>query len=299
MSPLRGRNRIRVFLLGIAGTYIKLSGAIYLDGVISTILIGDELMPRLPFIPLDKESASHYDQHVLQTAHTLCALRECLDELKREYASMKEGDLRVFKTPTGTLPAPHFRNFTSSTGIKYELEYLSHLLDTPHDSRSLFVAEATSDSMGSIKCVVKFTERYGKAAHEIMEKMNMAAELLYCSREASVGLFVVITRFYESDSTAPLSDEILQQLDDGLKRLHGNNLVHGDLRRPNILIDEEGRVRLIDFEWSGEAGVVRYHVLLNLEILWPEGVEPGGRIQPQHDLDNLALYKKQRDADTT
>ena len=47
-----------VFLLGMAGTYIKLSGAIYLDGVISTLLIGDELMPRLPFIPLDKESVS-------------------------------------------------------------------------------------------------------------------------------------------------------------------------------------------------------------------------------------------------
>ena len=255
-------------------------------------------MPPLPFIRLNEEYASHYDQHVLQTAHTLRALRECLDELGREYASMKEGDLRIYNTPTGTLPAPHFRNFTSLTGMKYELKYLSHLLDRPRDSRSLFLAEATSDSIDPVKCVVKFTERYGKAAHEIMEKMNMAAELLYCSWEASVGLFVVITRFYECDMRAPLSDEVLQQLEDGLNRLHGNNLVHGDLRRPNILIDEEGRVRLIDFEWSGEAGVVRYPVLLNPEISWPEGVEPGLRIQPQHDRDSLALYKKQRDAAT-
>ena len=253
-----------VFLLGMAGPYIRLSGAIYLDCVISATLIGYDLLPPLPFIRLNEESASHYDQHVLQTAHTLRALRECVDELGREYASMKEGDLRVFDTPTGTLPAPHFRNFTSLTGIKYELKYLSHLLDRPRDSRSLFLAEATSDSMDSIKCVVKFTERYGKAAHEIMEKMNMAAELLYCSREASVGLFVVITRFYECDLRAPLSDEVLQQLEDGLKTLHDKNLVHGDLRRPNILTDEEGRVRLIDFEWSGEAGMVRYPALLRV-----------------------------------
>src|SRR5260370_15140184 len=118
--------------------------------------------------------------------------------------------------------------------------------------------------MDSIKCGVKFTERYGKAAHEITEKMNMAAELLYCSREASVGLFVVITRFYECDLRAPLSDEVLQQLEDGLKTLHDKNLVHGDLRRPNILTDEEGRVRLIDFEWSGEAGMVRYPALVRM-----------------------------------
>ena len=171
-------------------------------------------------------------------------------------------------------------------------------MDRPRDSRSLFLAEATSDSMDSIKCVVKFTERYGKAAHEIMEKMNMAAELLYCSREASVGLFVVITRFYECDLRALLSDEVLQQLEDGLKTLHDKNLVHGDLRRPNILTDEEGRVRLIDFEWSGEAFMVRYPALLNPEIEWPEGVKAGGWIQPQHDRDSLALYKKQQDAAT-
>jgi hypothetical protein len=96
-----------VFLLGMAGPYIRLSGAIYLDCVISATLIGYDLLPPLPFIRLNEESASHYDQHVLQTAHTLRALRECLDELGREYASMKEGDLRVFNTPTGTLPAPH------------------------------------------------------------------------------------------------------------------------------------------------------------------------------------------------
>lgn len=102
-----------------------------------------------------------------------------------------------------------------------------------------------------------------------MEKMNMAAELLHCSREASVGLFVVITQFYDCDMTAPLSDEVLKRLEDGLQKLHDNNLVHGDLRRPNILADKEGCVRLIDFEWSGKAGLVLYPALLNPEITWP------------------------------
>jgi len=286
-----------MFLLGIAGPHIRISGAIYLDCVISTTLIGyNDLVPPLPFTQLDERYASDYDRSVLHTAHTLRALRKCLDELEREYSSMKEGDLHVFKTPTGTLPAPHFRSFTSLRGMKYRLKYHSHLLNRPRDLRTLFLAEATSDCMDSIMCVVKFTERYGKVGHETMEKIDMAAELLYCSWEDSVGLFVVITKYYKCDMKAPLSDKALQQLETGLKTLHGQNLVHGDLRRPNILTDEEGWVRLIDFEWSGQAGVVRYPALLNPEIKWPEGVKGGGLIQPEHDRLSLALYRKQRDA---
>ena len=129
-----------------------------------------------------------------------------------------------------------------------------------------------------------------------MEQINLAAELLYCAWEDSVGLLVVITRYYECDLKAPLSDKVLQQLEDGLKVLHEQNLVHGDLRRPNILTDEEGRIRLIDFEWSGEAGAVRYPALLNPEITWPKGVEAGGWIRPEHDRLSLEIYKKQRDA---
>jgi len=43
-----------------------------------------------------------------------------------------------------------------------------------------------------------------------MEKIHMAAELLYCSWEDSMGLFVVITKYYKCNLKAPLSDEVLQ-----------------------------------------------------------------------------------------
>ncbi|KAJ3490020.1 hypothetical protein NLI96_g1715 [Meripilus lineatus] len=47
------------------------------------------------------------------------------------------------------------------------------------------------------------------------------------------------------------SDELVQQLCTGilmgLQYLHTNNIVHGDLRPPNILIDDDGRVKLSDF----------------------------------------------------
>jgi hypothetical protein len=281
----------------MAGPYIRISGAIYLDCVISATLVGyNSLMPPLQFTQLDEGYASHHDRYAMHTAHTLHALQKCLDELKREYSSMKEGDLHIFETPTGTLPAPHFRSFTSLENIKYKLKYCSHLLNKPRGSRSIFLAEATSDTTDPIMCVVKFTDRYGKDAHAAMEEIHMAAELLYCSWEDSVGLIVVITKYYKCNLEAPLSDEVLQQLENGLKTLRDQNLVHGDIRRPNILTDEKGCIKLIDFEWSGKAGVVRYPALLNPEIPWPEGVKPGGLIQPEHDRLGLALYKKQRDA---
>jgi len=286
-----------VFLLGIAGPHLSIAGAIYLDRVISRPLTGYlTLVPPLQSSHLDEGCASEWDRRARHTAHTLRVLRRCLDELEREYSSMKAEDWRVFKTPTSTLPSPHFRSFTSSKGIKYTLKYCEHLLNKPHESRTLFLAEATSDSTASIMCVVKFTERYGKNAHETMEKIHMAAELLYCAWEDSVGLFVVITKYYKCDLAAPLSDEVLQQLENGLRTLHDQKLVHGDLRRPNILTDEEGCVKLIDFEWSGEAGVVRYPPLLNPKIPWPEGVKAGNPIQMEHDRLSLMLYKKQRDA---
>jgi len=297
------------FLLGMTGPHLRIAGAIYLGQVVSGTLVGyNDLVPPLPSTQLDPQCATHHDRYARDTAHTLRVLRNCLDKLEEEYKSMEEKDLLdlpVFNTPTGTLtstltstlPAPHFRQFTSADGVQYTLTYQSHLLGKPLEARSIFLAEANSAST-RIKCVVKFAEQYGKDAHVMMAKNNMAAELLFCEWAPSVGLWVVITKFYLCDMSAPLSDAVLGQLEVALETLHSQNLVHGDLRRPNILTDEEGRVRLIDFEWSGEAGVVRYPALLNPEIPWPEGVKPGRSIQPQHDRDSLALYKEQRDAAT-
>ena len=271
------------FLIGLAGPHIKIAGAIFLDRVISATLVGyDNLTPALQFTQLDEGYTSHHDRCVIHLVHTLRALKKCLDKLTAEYSSMEEGDLHTFETPTGTLPAPHFRSFTSLKNIKYTLKYCSHLLNKSREPRSVFLAEATSD-LGSVPCVVKLTDRYDKDAHVSMEKISMAAGLLYCSWEDSVDLVVVITKYYDCSMEAPLSDGALQQLKTGLKTLHGQNLVHGDLWRPNILIDEEGCVKLIDFEWSGKVGVVRYPALLNPEIPWPEGVEVGGLIQSEHD----------------
>jgi hypothetical protein len=54
--------------------------------------------------------------------------------------------------------------------MKYELTYHKHLLDDPHVSRLLFLAEASDHSKTPIEYVVKFARQYSKEleAHEIM-----------------------------------------------------------------------------------------------------------------------------------
>jgi tRNA A-37 threonylcarbamoyl transferase component Bud32 len=57
-----------------------------------------------------------------------------------------------------------------------------------------------------------------------------------------------------------------------MKELHKNNMVHGDIREPNVLMKGEESVYLIDFEFSGEVGQARYSKHLNSLIDWHRDV---------------------------
>ncbi|KAG8767681.1 hypothetical protein FRC12_006108 [Ceratobasidium sp. 428] len=77
--------------------------------------------------------------------------------------------------------------------------------------------------------------------------------------------------------------------------LHSNNIVFGDLRRPNVLAVEDvgGRViggMLVDFDWCGTHGVSRYPIAMNKEVRWAEGVEPGGVMKMEHDDAMLKIH---------
>lgn len=43
-----------------------------------------------------------------------------------------------------------------------------------------------------------------------------------------------------------------------VQSFHDAGMVHGDLRDPNIICDDKGRLMLIDFEWAGKDGQVSY-----------------------------------------
>jgi len=276
------------FLLGIAGPYLSITGAVFLGRAVSATLVGyNSLKPVMTSAQIDKKFVNSHDRLVWHTAHTLRALGKCMGLLDDYYQNKQADDV-----PSDVLhPAPHVKEFRSEKG-RFQLMYRSHLLDNQLSARSVFLADAVPelDPNSPIKCVVKFTERYGKEGHEIMAAAEVAAELLYCEWEATVGLWVVVTRYYECKAKTMPTQESITRLRKGLETLHINRLVHGDIREANILVDSNGDARLIDFDWSERVGVARYPSLLNPDLKWVAGVEAGHLITPEHDNGMFGSY---------
>ena len=49
-----------------------------------------------------------------------------------------------------------------------------------------------------------------------------------------------------------------KELQEVLAMFHGDNLVHGDLRDTNIIVEDDERVILVDFDWGGWDGETVY-----------------------------------------
>lgn len=121
----------------------------------------------------------------------------------------------------------------------------------------------------------------------------MAAKLIHCKFEPSVGLLCVVTEYVPRavGETRQISEDGVKALRKGLNLLHNKSLVFGDLRDANIILDKEGWPHVIDFDWCGVSGKVRYPFDINDEPgMWMDGVEGGNFIEKRHDLDMLDKY---------
>jgi serine/threonine protein kinase len=60
------------------------------------------------------------------------------------------------------------------------------------------------------------------------------------------------------ESSAPSSHR--EEIAAKLASLHQGSYVHGDIRNANVMVKEDGSlgIRLVDFDWSGKVGEVRY-----------------------------------------
>jgi thiamine kinase-like enzyme len=61
-----------------------------------------------------------------------------------------------------------------------------------------------------------------------------------------------------SKANSPASAADWKEFKDQVKRLLADNkFVHGDIRRVNVINSQSG-LKLLDFDWAGEAGSARY-----------------------------------------
>jgi len=92
--------------------------------------------------------------------------------------------------------------------------------------------------------------------------------------------------FLKYDATAVNRTQVREAVDSIIEKLESKNYVHGDLRSNNIMIqsdmiEKSVDLRVIDFDWAGEAGQVRYPAERNRDFWWPG--EAGGPIEQDHD----------------
>ena len=199
--------------------------------------------------------------------------------------------------------APHFRQF-HLTNKTVTLKYIDRLaVDDPGKA----VYKAFAKEM-NLTVTVKFTAKYNQDAHRRLAEVGLAPKLWFCERIADVGgLYVVVMDYVEhppysglDDITSLRSDYpgVIHSLRRAVQLLHEDDLVFGDLRKPNILVCGKGSdasVMLVDFDWCGKEGEARYpsDILLQGRSSWHDGVERGGLIKRKHDAYSFSCLTRQ------
>ncbi|TBU21699.1 hypothetical protein BD311DRAFT_192508 [Dichomitus squalens] len=276
-------------LVAVAGPYVCFYGAILADTFI--------VQPFTDYIYLGGDPDP--DERIIHTARRFSAFREAIRELRSYFRGLHldiSGPLRAARLPcpTYTISSDALRNLRFIDRFRYE-GFRSD--DQDHFDRSLFSAKLNDKAV-----LVKFCTRYGADAHRYLAGKNLAPVLHHCIELVGKVTMVVMDVVEDAASAyykyidRDLPKSLVDEVEKAAKALHDEGYVHGDIRRPNIMVREGDMlsVMLIDFDWAGKAGQTRYPVSLNLSgnITWAAGTEAGGLIVTGHDDHMVEMLRK-------
>ncbi|KAF9643961.1 hypothetical protein BDM02DRAFT_3272735 [Thelephora ganbajun] len=293
-TPIIDASCCPVFLLAIAGPRLLVAGAVFANNFIAQELTDYLTLGSHP---------TDCDRGLRRVAQVLVTLRECIQDLASFYSNLKfklskipisirkSGSRStgfatqyVPESPLGRWVFPHYTEFKVHDD-PFSLTYKGPLEGGVKTTRALFTASMKSPEAGKL-AVVKFTRRYCPEAHRLLAGMLLAPQLLHHEHIAGIH-FVVMEHLEATEVTGDIlkganGAKHVESLRKAVRALHNEGLVFGDLREPNILIAKDG-IKLVDFDWSGKEGMVRYPADISEEILWPEGVGGEGQIKFEHD----------------
>ena len=298
-----------MFLVGVAGPHLTVSGAIFAERFVSQRLTDYVYTGPLPTL----HGRSALDNSIRRVAQVLRALDKATDELTDYYSRLEFTpapmagpfcaiDRGIFPPPpvplhpiTSHVVPPSFREYIVD-GKKYTVGYEKHLTPSVPFKAAFKGTVALSGDSTKYDVVIKFTPTYCGDAHRKLADVKRAPFLRFCERVESVGMFVVVMD-YEGREHArkPLRDRgHIEQLREAVKTLHDADYVHGDLRESNVLVTTEG-LKVVDFDWCGKDGMARYpaDISLSSDLGWHERVYRGGLITKDHDEHMLKLLTGQ------
>ncbi len=260
-SSSNNNNACPSFLVVLTGANMTIYGAVSVGHVYV-----DRLIPPVWLVPQIKNSDA-----MINTARVLKALKDAVSERITYNVSLSQPDYPCLQG--------YDNDNNDWVSIKYSKEVQPHVF-----SGSL------SDGVETKNVIIKFAETYSVHVHNLLADSNYAPTLLYST---TIGRFTAVimeevegvdVKKYLTENPSSFKSIKTQCLavTDILK---SNNCVHGDLRHPNILIEGNTSVKIIDFDWAGFQGVAQYPYYLNQdECAWPDGASDGEFIRFAHDL---------------
>jgi Lipopolysaccharide kinase (Kdo/WaaP) family len=216
------------------------------------------------------------------TARHLSALKKAISSLQEYY--QVELPATTHSSPPQA-PFPYARSFSSiEDSTTQRLTYLSQ----PLSDKLVFMG--TLDT--SKRVCVKFVQRYSGKAHSLCASMGFAPTLIGFERVPG-GWYMVVMDALDKDYEQ-LDQLVHPSALDGITAkitsLHQAGYVHGDIRNTNVMVRKDGEIgfMLVDFDWAGEIGVIRYPMHVNREdITRPDGAHDGELITADHDVQML------------
>ncbi|KAG9309700.1 hypothetical protein JVU11DRAFT_10376 [Chiua virens] len=182
----------------------------------------------------------------------------------------------ITQNAASTLPLPRLKNAMypavtelpscddSSVSIRFEI--VETIIATP--GRHIYFARSADGTM----LVIKFTHSYSIGLHKHCSDQGHAPTLRgYGKLPGNIlGIAMdLVPNAKPLDPEGSLDDRKnwADQLTGLVRSFHAVGYVHGDLRRPNILVGDDNRVTLIDYDWGGKEGEVFYpHGHLNRQL---------------------------------
>lgn len=196
-------------------------------------------------------------------------------------------------------------NSYSINGNQVRFKYLQRLKH--EQTSSVFKAQTLDDSK---LIVVKFVRRYNEEAHKLLANFNLAPQLYYVEPKPRQSFAtgqtlvrrprMIVMEYVHGDSPWVAfpdrqgSRNFFDGIEEAIEKLHQKDLVFGDLRGPNIIVGDRGKVKLIDFDWCGEAGKARYPPDLNnsSSLGWHPNVKKQGLMEKEHDNWMVVVLKQ-------
>ncbi|KAF9442762.1 hypothetical protein P691DRAFT_798029 [Macrolepiota fuliginosa MF-IS2] len=265
------------FIIYILGPYLGFAGATLTDRANLQVF---SLAP-LNFHSRDDEKFESLARHWV-------ALKRAVETLSGYYRELDGQTLQHVTDAGPYFPYPaSFKNIRDNTVTS--LTYKGNLR-----GRDLIFEGSINE--GRKPVCIKFVRRYGDDVHRWCAGKGIAPDLLGFEKLPG-GWYLVVMEplekpwelFWDLNLYVgfPPSGELEKQLRAALVEMHQNNMVHGDIRDMNIMVDLAGspQFRILDFDWAGKVEEVKYPKFMNTrQVKRPQGVEDGKVILPEHDI---------------